>query len=242
MRISKILLVFLQSIERNGEYEMNENKIAFIMCVNDELYEKEAIYYIESLKVPEGFEREILTIRGAESMTSGYNQGMQSSDAKYKVYLHQDVFIIYPYFIQRILEIFQDQRIGMIGMVGGLEVDKIPVMWDGKRLGMLYTNSVVTSNGCLFGHVQGEYQQVQAVDGLLIATQYDILWREDLFKKWDFYDVSQSLEFRKHGYQVVVPSMDKPWCIHDDGVLNLADYFGEMDIFRREYSKIVSEE
>ena len=106
---------------------MNEHKIAFIMCVNNQLYEQEAVFYIERLKLPEGFEREIVTIRDAVSMTSGYNQGMRQSDAKYKVYLHQDVFIINPDFINKIVQLFQNPRIGMIGIVGGLEADQIPV-------------------------------------------------------------------------------------------------------------------
>ncbi len=221
---------------------MNEHKVAFIMCVNDTLYEQEAVFYIERLKLPQGFEREILTIKGAASMTSGYNQGMRQSDAKYKVYLHQDVFIVNPDFISRIVGLFQDPRIGMIGIVGGLEADEMPVMWEGERLGMLYTNSVATADAYLFGKVEGEFQKVQAVDGLLIATQYDIPWREDLFKKWDFYDISQSMEFRNRGYQVVVPHMDRPWCIHDDGILNLEQYYGEMDIFRKEYYGDFAEE
>ena len=68
-----------------------------------------------------------------------------------------------------------------------------------------------------------------------IATQYDIMWREDLFTGWDFYDVSQGEEFRRNGYKVVVPYMDKSWCIHDDGFLNLSRYDEFRDIFLKEY-------
>jgi len=85
------------------------------------------------------------------------------------------------------------------------------------------------------GEVQGDYQSVEAIDGLLMATQYDIPWREDVFQKWDFYDVSQSFEFRKRGYEVIVPKMEKPWCIHDDGVMNLENYYEERKKFLREY-------
>ena len=55
---------------------MNNEKVCFIMCVNDEIYEKECVYYLEQLKLPPGFNREILRIKGAESMESGYNQAM----------------------------------------------------------------------------------------------------------------------------------------------------------------------
>ncbi len=214
---------------------MDEHKIAFIICVNDELYEKECVFYLEQLKLPQGFISEIIEIREASSMASGYNEGMKQSDAKYKVYLHQDVFIVYPDFIFELVRLFQNPKIGMIGMVGGVDVDKMPVMWNGERLGMLHTNSIIVADSYMFGAVEGEYQEVQALDGLLMATQYDIPWREDIFKRWDFYDVSQSIEFRKRGYQVVVPHMEKPWCIHDDGILNLEHYYEQLDVFLEEY-------
>ena len=76
---------------------------------------------------------------------------------------------------------------------------------------------------------------VKAVDGMLMVTQYDISWREDVFDKWDFYDVSQSQEFIRAGYKVVVPSMEKPWCIHDDGFMSLDNYYEQRRKLLREY-------
>lgn len=78
---------------------MNDNKIAFIICTNNQLYFNECCYYINRLLLPEGFERDVIGIEDAPSMCAGYNAGMQSSDAKYKVYLHHDVFIKEPKFI-----------------------------------------------------------------------------------------------------------------------------------------------
>ncbi len=214
---------------------LDTNKIAFIMCTNDELYKQECISYIERLELPPGFTREILTIKGAVSMAAGYNQAMKESQAKYKVYLHQDVFIICQDFIKKILELFREPEIGMVGMVGNLKVDKEAALWYGNRVGMLHSNSLYFARTYLFGEVGGRYQEVQAVDGLLMATQYDVPWREDIFKMWDFYDVSQCMEFRRRGYRIVVPHMEQPWCIHDDGILNLDNYFGEREIFINEY-------
>ena len=77
---------------------MNHKKITFILCVNDDTEFSECRFYLDRLILPEGFEKDIITIEEAPSMTAGYNAGMQSSDAKYKVYLHQDVFIIYKDF------------------------------------------------------------------------------------------------------------------------------------------------
>ena len=95
---------------------MNEKKIAFITCVNNELEYAETLYYIERLVVPEGYETNIIAVREAPSMTAGYNAAMQSSDAKYKVYLHQDTFIINQNFIIEMLQIFREnEQIGMLG-------------------------------------------------------------------------------------------------------------------------------
>ena len=85
---------------------MNENKIAFIICTNNQLYFNECCYYINRLLLPEGFERDVIGIEDAPSMCAGYNAGMQSSDAKYKVYLHHDVFIKESKFIFYLLERF----------------------------------------------------------------------------------------------------------------------------------------
>lgn len=216
---------------------MDEHKIDFIICVNDDLYEKECVSYLERLKLPENFVRDIVLVKEAKSITSGYNQAMKESEAKYKVYLHQDVFIVYPDFIKEILEIFENPQIGMIGMVGAPSLGETAVMWHEARVGKLYANPITLAEEAICGEVKGRYQQVEVIDGFLMATQYDVPWREDIFKKWDFYDVSQSLEFQKQGYQVVVPHMETAWCIHDDGIMNLSNYYGEREIFLKEYRR-----
>lgn len=216
---------------------MNEKKVCFITCVNNDSYEREEIKYISNLEIPDGYEMEVLSIRGAVSMTAGYNEGMQASDAKYKVYLHQDVFIVNSYFIQDMLNIFENREIGMLGMVGAIHLPENAIMLNAPRVGKLYFDTIYQAGDSVFGKIDGEYQEVEAIDGVLMATQYDIPWREDLFQNWDFYDVSQSQEFIKNGYKVVVPNQEEPWCIHDDGFYNLKNYYKERRIFLEEYKR-----
>lgn len=223
---------------------MNEKKICFIMCTNNAQYEAEAMHFISKLHVPQGYEVDAISIKDAKSLTSGYNEGMRASDAKYKVYLHQDVMIVEPDFIAKLLHIFEDPDIGMVGMVGTPHLPENKIPWWAWRVGALYTCNVSA-----MGMFDYEYPEeakhgvieVEAIDGLLMATQYDIPWRDDLFDKWDFYDVSQSLEFIWHGYKVVVPYMEKPWCIHDDGFVNLVNYYGEREKLLREYGDDVAQ-
>ena len=82
---------------------MNDCKIAFIICTNDEIMMKECRLYIERLFVPKGYTTEILEIHDAPSMTSGYNRAMRQSDARYKIYLHQDVFILNRNFLNNLM-------------------------------------------------------------------------------------------------------------------------------------------
>lgn len=99
---------------------MNNKKIAFIICVNNEQYFKECIYYINRLRIPQGYETDVIAIREAVSMCEAYQLGMKSTDARYKIYMHQDVFIRNTGFIEELRTLFnRDENIGMIGMVGG---------------------------------------------------------------------------------------------------------------------------
>lgn len=215
---------------------MNDKEIGFIICSNNQLYTAECLYYINHLNIPKGYQIDILTVEDAKSMTAGYNEAMQYSKAKYKVYLHQDTFIVNPNFIQDILDIFQsDEQIGMIGNVGAVTMPDSGIMWETNRYGMLYEQRVYETKLLSNPVNERKYLEVEAIDGFLMITQYDIAWREDLFNHWDFYDCSQSMEFIRKGYKVVVPAMKKPWCVHDCGFMNLEKYEGERIKFLKEY-------
>ena len=204
----------------------NEKKIDFIICVNNELYLNECICYIEQLKIPIDFETEIIAIREAKSMAEGYNVAMHDSNAKYKVYLHQDVFILNKDFIYDILKIFSsDTTLGMLGVVGGVNIPANAVMWCAWNRGKTYVCDNKTGK-LLDSHyeAEGAYSEVEAIDGMLMITQYDIEWREDLDLGWDFYDITQSLEFRRQGLKIGIPHQQTPWCIHDCGYSKLKGY------------------
>ncbi len=216
--------------------DKNAQEFCFIICSNDELYTKECVFYIEHLRIPVDWQIDVKIIKDAKSMTAGYNQGMQASNAKYKVYLHQDVFIVNRDFIKDCLEIFrQDEQIGMIGMVGSPRLPVSGIMWKEERCGALYAWRV--SNTVRSVMADEGPAQVEAIDGFLMVTQYDLPWREDLFDKWDFYDCSQSMEFTRAGYKIMIPEMKSPWCLHDGLLIAKEHYEGEREKFLREYQK-----
>src|SRR5699024_1816812 len=105
---------------------------------------------------------DVITIKDAPSMTVGYNAGMNASNAKYKVYLHQDTFIINPNFISDFLSVFEiNEKIGMMGVVG---CGSLPVnanasgSWD---IGKVYHN---LTQGKVWGINPETENKVDAVD------------------------------------------------------------------------------
>lgn len=218
---------------------MNDHKISFLICTNQEDYLAECQRYIRQLVVPDGYSTDVVPITGAPSMAAGYNRGMKLTDAKYKVYLHQDVFILNRNFLLDTLKILQqNSKIGMIGMVGTKRLPDNGCMWTTPmRTGALRSfvlNAVDDYFDLPVSPAKG-FAPVQAVDGLLIMTQYDIPWREDLNLGWDFYDVSQSLEFARQGYRIVVPYQASPWVLHDNGFLHLGGYHASRKKFLQAY-------
>ncbi|SKB95420.1 Glycosyl transferase family 2 [Lachnospiraceae bacterium] len=216
---------------------MDKDKIAFIICSNDEQYLRECIFYINALKIPDGMSIDIIPVNGAVSMCSGYNIGMRSSDAKYKIYIHQDVFILNRDLISDFLSVFSaDKEIGMIGVSGSSDLPA-----DAMCFSEWNTGSVMECSGYRM-FMYRPFQEkainyVWAVDGLMIITNRDIPWREDVFDGWDFYDISQGMEFMKAGLKAVVPYQEHPWCLHDNGILNLDSYDKNRKIFCETYSE-----
>lgn len=219
---------------------MNDRKFAFIICINDSLLLEECVHYLDRLDVPEGYETELLTIPDGESIASAYNEAMQASDARYKIYMHQDVFVLNRHLLSDLLAIFSsDPKIGMIGMVGYETVAADGIMWHEDRTGCLYTRRPRIPYPALSQyryHIADGYDFVAEIDGFFMATSQDIPWDAERLDGWDFYDAFQSMRFLLEGYKIAVPRQKHPWCMHDDnGLLNLAHYDHYRQIFLQHY-------
>lgn len=219
----------------------DNNQFCFIICTNNKQYLDECTVYISLLEIPEGYTIDLITIEGANSIAEAYNAAMQASPAKYKIYLHHDTMILNRYFLYNILKIFKsDDDIGMIGMGGNVHLEEDALLsFDLERyVGYNYNRSL---ERYISNRIEdGDYiYDVEAIDGFIMATQYDIPWREDIFDAWDFYDLSQSMEFHRLNYRVVVPDQKGiEWCFHaDDMTSTLYEYEKYRNIFKEEYGE-----
>lgn len=226
---------------------MNNNKITFITCVNNEELYLKNLEYINKLQAPESMEIELIAIRNSTNMALAYNKAMQKSDSKYKVYLHQDVYIQNINFINDVLNIFKsDANIGLIGMVGAKVIPVSGIWWeDHWKVGKVYDSHRGVMELLDFNEVKDTYTEVKGIDGLIMITQYDLPWRYDIFDGWHFYDLSQSVEFIRKGFKVVVPKQQTAWCTHDCGIVNTKNGFEEyrnkfLDTYSKDIFPLVS--
>lgn len=208
-------------------------KISFITCVNDESEYSECLFYLNRLLIPDNCSLEIVPIRNAESMASGYNIGMSKNPNDINVFLHQDTYIINKCFIQDIIHIFEsDERIGVIGCTGNSDIM--------SRTYMNYNVGKVYHHGSPmlldYENDDKDYQPVDIVDGFILASRYSIPFLENVFDGWDFYDVSICTEYKRHGYQVVVAGQkEEPWCYHANTFSNMTNYYKYEERFINTY-------
>ncbi|MEN1935698.1 glycosyltransferase family protein [Paenibacillus sp. 102] len=217
---------------------MNNKKVCFISCVNNYDEYNTALQYIRSLKIPDGYEIDTIAIENAVSLTSGYNEAMKKSDAKYKVYIHQDTYILHEDFLYDIIALFKkNPKLGVAGVLGAKGIPSLSGWPRRFTYGGLYQAPTKEIIQLLWFHtVKNDYERVLAVDGFIMFTQYDLPWREDIFQGWHFYDISQSLEFVKAGYEVGVVKQVIPWCLHDCGIISIEGYEENRNIFLQSYS------
>ncbi|MCR5178418.1 MAG: glycosyltransferase family protein [Lachnospiraceae bacterium] len=205
-----------------------ETEAAFIICTNNERYLEECRFYIDKLQVPEGMTVKVIPIRHAKSMTAGYNEAMYASNAKYKIYLHQDMFIVNSRFLYDLIDLFRENdRLAMLGVAGTEHLQDADA-WSSLDIGGCYSIGTFSGLGSVAVKPQirnplERYQAVDFIDGMLIATQYDMEWDERV-EGFHFYDVSQCERYRRAGYEIGIVRQEELWSFHDFGPLNLATY------------------
>jgi hypothetical protein len=218
---------------------MNNNKIAFIICVLNESQFKACASYINDLEIPLGIEVDVISIRESNNIAQAYNNGLNQTDAKYKVYLHSNTYIINKSLIKDILDIFvNNNQVGLIGVVGAKRLPASGLWWnDVCKVGEVNILNNGTKEYYKLNNIIEKYEIVEAVDGLIMATQFDIKWKEEIFDGLYFYDISECMEFNKKGFQVVVPRQEKTWCIHDWGTEVDSELQNETEKYRKIFLK-----
>ncbi len=220
----------------------NEQEVSYVMCANRTDYVDEVVMYLKRQKLPEGFNMKVYVVTGAKSMCAGYNVGMMCSDSRYKFYIHQDTFIAEENYTSKLIHYLSTTKYNMLGLAGVANMADTGRWWDGedeKKLMCLYQDMAIYIIHSANLYMEETVCDVQVLDGVLLATNRDVLWREDLFPYFHFYDVSQCMEFQRKGYAVGFINVKPTSVFHevnvDRGSRSEELYEESREVFVREY-------
>lgn len=106
-------------------------KVAIITCVNDEAVYDDCRARLEQLVLPAGVTLDFVPVRGAPSMCAGYTEGMVATDAKYKLYLHQDMLLAQPNLLMTLLPYLSAHpEVGLVGLAGSRRWRTNGIWWE----------------------------------------------------------------------------------------------------------------
>lgn len=211
----------------------NPHAIAFITCVNDETQYDICLRYLDGLPIPAGYTVERIAVLGATSMAEGYQRAMRASTARYKIYVHQDVYVVHRGLLPELLHLFSTYpRLGLVGVIGATQLPASGIWWVDNssysygrvwvyvRLASLLRGIPLSPTAyrrqLRFMRLRsfvGDYLPAVAVDGLFMATQYDVPWTNQV-GGFMLYDQVQALEFIKVGLEIGIARQEAIWCLH----------------------------
>jgi Glycosyltransferase like family len=197
--------------------------LAFLSCVDDDGKLERLEESIRALEPVEGIDVATFTVREESSLARAYNRLLRDAAGwRYKVYVHQDVVLLNRRLVGDLLRLFRRRAIGLVGLAGCRFLPPSYVWWNGSGLyGRVLEDRGKGPQLLDFGDPPGEYAAAECVDGLFLATQYDLPWDERI-PGFHFYDVAQSTRFLLRGYEVVVARQGEPWVRHDMGARDKA--------------------
>jgi glycosyltransferase involved in cell wall biosynthesis len=216
---------------------LDQYRFAFILYRQEEDKYQKILQKLAALKVPVGYEAEFLTISDESNMAAAYNQAMQESDAKYKIYLQPGAYIENIDLLEDLLQLFlRDDQIGIVG-ISGPEVFLATALTGkaGHNNYSVLREAAMEKERVQWQNSQNLYHEVKVLDGFLLATQYDVVWREDLFSDTNFFTMAQCVEFKRQGYKAVVASQKEAWCSVEQE--EKEEDVAAKNIFLEEYSK-----
>lgn len=194
-----------------------ENKIFFIIIGSDQWVISENLRYINEIVIPEGMSAEYIVVPEGEILSQTLENAMLQSDAKYKVYLDQNVFIIDKEFLVKADKIFSEYPdIAMLGSCGFYKKDDQSEM-EVKGHYIYMGNDSATSYVKEIGKEEKSgIIEVMALDRHFMMTSVDTFWNGDNAN----FNIVKSVELRRKKYKTVIFVDDNPTVIFDNGILN----------------------
>ena len=160
-----------------------------------------------------GVDYELIVIDNSEnkySIFSAYNEGVRRAKYPYLCFMHEDILYHTLNWGEKVVEHFQDEKVGLIGVAGGHFLPDCPASWWISRC-----NSVNLWNKqpeiCQFAQNRNEATgsiEVLAVDGLWFCIPkrlFDkISFDEKYYKGFHAYDLDISMQVVSENFKVII--------------------------------------
>lgn len=184
------------------EKVLAEQKICFIIAVtNREMYQRSLATWQE-LRVPEGMSVQYIAVDISQGQPVGmaYQLAMGKSDAKYKIYIRQEVELAEEGFLEEAVAIFrQHPEYGMAGAAGSIDLPEEAIWYKGSLAGCICDDHQGKMLGYKFLQGKEAALPVMLLEGGILMTQYDVDWQSPYYDKGELYAASQCLNFRNEG-------------------------------------------
>lgn len=201
-----------QTIEKNREAA----EVCFIVCSDDEVEYARIMEWINNLYIPRNITISSLQVTGVSKLSSAYNEAMEASQAKYKVYVREGVRILNPYFLFNIINRFENASdVAMIGFLGSKYIPANGIMEDVDCYGTLSVAGESETYIC--GEDLGKDFYASFIHSAIVATNIDTRWNEEIECNDEFTCSIHSLELAKKGLRSLVPHQEFPWILYDYG-------------------------
>ena len=179
---------------------LDEHKICLITAVSDWDKYNESLATWQNLSIPEGMRVDVLTVEDWPSIGEAYQRAMNQSDAKYKVYVREDVWITRHDFLElAIKELMAHPEYGIASVVGSINFPESGHWWEKDMIGRICDNHEGKVLQYIYGQSHEDSLPATVLHDGLLVTQYDIPWISEFYDKGHLYAASQCMGFRKQG-------------------------------------------
>ena len=203
--------------------------------------------FINNIKSTIGCPFELIIIDNSNNQYSifeAYNLGIEKSTGDYWCFIHDDILFHSKDWGNEVLRIFeQDNKIGLIGIVGAKLKTKMPSAWWDCPEQFKIINIVQHFKSGKVKHLrqgwkENNIEEVVVVDGVFMAARrIDKIRFSDSLQGFHNYDLNLSFEYKKKGYRIVITN--KILIEHfSKGVINTLWYQSTVKIHDL-YSKIL---
>ena len=190
-------------------------RFAFFVRKSDEARYSACLDSLQALRLPGGYEAELFTLMAKEPYAVQANKALTLSDAKYKIYLNDDMRLVHSDLLAELLQVFADESIGMVGFLGSqsLPVDANVLGSDYKRGAVYVPTSRALSEMRFDEDFEEAVADVRFVLPSFFATQTDLPW-DEIYETQYYAVLAQCLAFEGAGRRIVASLAQDIWCAY----------------------------